>query len=301
MTAPDISILISTRDRPDDLLQTLRSLQVAVDRSPEVSVEVVIVENGSRPERRLDITSLQGTGHSRLRHVWMDQGNLSQARNYGMALAAGKLFVFIDDDCLADPDFIQDVIRIWRSSPPHFITGGRVKLANMLDLPLTIKDEPDPQLYTEDLHPGGFIHGCNFMMPRETAEMLGPFDARFGAGARFLAGEDTDYLIRAHASGVPLRYVPEMVVWHNHGRRDPTAIKKLFYGYSYANGALAAKHLRRHPGLVRHLYWALRLMLREWRGGATYDEKLGLNWASVAVPQLAGVRDYVAAVVSRRN
>lgn len=301
MTAPDISILISTRDRPDDLVQTLHSLRVAVDRSPEVSVEIVIVENGSRPERRLDMSSLQDTGHSRLRHVWMDQGNLSQARNRGMATAAGRLFVFVDDDCLADPDFVRHVVRNWRSSPTHFITGGRVKLANPLDLPLTIKDEPEPQIYSGDLHPGGFIHGCNFMMPRETAEVLGPFDARFGAGARFLAGEDTDYLIRAHAAKISLRYVPDMVVWHNHGRRDPATIKRLFYGYSYANGALAAKHFRRHPNLARHLYWALRLMLREWRGGPTYNENLGLNWASVSMPQLAGMRDYVATIVSGRH
>lgn len=301
-TPAAVSVLISTRNRPHDLLGTVRSINVAADRCPDLPIEVVVVENGSTSENRLDPEELRRLGSERLTHVWMDQGNLAQARNRAMQEATGDLFVFTDDDCLAEPDFIADAVRHWRESPPLFVTGGRIKLANLLDLPLTIKDDPEPATYDGTTHPGGFVHGANFILSRATADRIGPFDTRFGAGARFRAGEDTDYLIRAHAAGIPIRYVPDMVVHHNHGRRDKSAIKDLFYGYSYANGALAAKHVRTDPRLMRHVYWDLRNMLKDLRKREFLDEDMGLTWASLALPQIAGVRDFtISHLLGRKN
>ena len=52
-----------------------------------------------------------------------------------------------------------------------------------------------------------------------TDDLIRLVDERFGAGAPFRAAEDTDYLLRAQAAGIALRYEPHFVVDHHHGRR----------------------------------------------------------------------------------
>jgi len=67
---------------------------------------------------------------------------------------------------------------------------------------------------------GGFILGCNMAMQRIVFDKLGPFDERFGAGAVFKSGEDTDYVLRAYFAGIPVEYVPDMVVYHFHAEEN---------------------------------------------------------------------------------
>lgn len=296
-----ITTIICTRDRPEQLLACLASLRVAAADCPDASVEVVVIENGSRSERRLRETDVATVGPPDTRLLRLRHGSLSEARNVGMLQAHGGLLAFVDDDCLVDPAYFRDVLAHWRTQAGDFLIGGRVRLADPADLPFTIKDDPTPQTFHTGIHPGGFIQGCNFILPRATAARIGWFDHRFGAGARFKAGEDTDYLIRAHAAGVPLHYAPDMLVLHRHGRRSFPELDRLNRNYAYANGAILAKHLFRHPWLVRHLLWTLRSTARERLGGPRFDTTVGLTWGSVARSQLRGIAAFLGTVLNPRG
>jgi len=131
---------------------------------------------------------------------------------------------------------------------------------------MTIKTDNQAADYAHPMHPAGFIHGANMAMPRTVVNRVGLFDPRFGAGTNF-PGEDCDYIIRAHAAGIRVQYVPDMVILHFHGRRDKATAQRLFAGYMRANGALYIKHLRSSPLLIRHLWWDIRHWYREWRYG----------------------------------
>jgi GT2 family glycosyltransferase len=54
------------------------------------------------------------------------------------------------------------------------------------------------------------------------------FDERFGAGTNIPAGEDTDYIYRAYLADVTIEYVPDMAVFHHHGRKSVTQAINLF-------------------------------------------------------------------------
>ena len=298
LPTPDLSVIICTRDRPTQLLQCLQSLRVAEQACPSLRIEVVLIENGSQMAARIKATDVAAVAPPRTRLFRLESGGLSVARNYGMASARGALFAFVDDDCLVDRRWFADAQAHRDRMPSHFLLGGRVQLADPQDLPFTIKDVADAQRFHHGIHPGGFVQGCNFMMPRETADRVGPFDPRFGAGACFMAGEDTDYIIRAHGAGVPVHYVPDMLVLHRHGRRTRTEIERLNHGYAHANGAILAKHVLRHPWLARHLMWTIRSALREMFGGPPFDAKIGLTWRAVARDQLRGVLAFLVAAVS---
>lgn len=294
---PEVSVIICSRDRPKPLMDCLASVVTSIGAAG-LTAEIVLVENGSQSGLEVDAAELASVTGGLCRHVKLARGSLSEARNVGMGRALGRLLVFVDDDCVLEPAYMADMRRhagaMGADGVAHYLIGGRVKLGDPRDLPFTIKDEAESRTFDVGLHPGGFIQGCNFFLPRETARRIGWFDTRFGAGARFRAGEDTDYLIRAHAAGVMIRYVPDMVVHHRHGRRTFSEVDRLNRNYAFANGAILAKHLRRHPWLAKHLAWTLRSALLERVGGPRFDAAVGLSWASVVRAQARGVLAFTA-------
>jgi GT2 family glycosyltransferase len=298
---PDVSVIICTRDRPAHLMNSLGALRRACEGCLDLSVEVLVVENGSDEGSMLDELAVAAIGPSNTRLCRLAAGNLSQARNFGMLNARGALLAFVDDDCLVDPQWLNDARQHWRALPPDFLAGGRVRLADSADLPFTIKDVDVAQKFTPDVHPGGFVQGCNFILPRGTAQRIGLFDPRFGAGARFRAGEDTDFIIRAHGLGIEVHYVPDMLVLHRHGRRSYDEILRLNCAYAYANGAILAKHLFNHRWLARHLLWTIRSTVRERKGGPSFDAATGLNWNAVTRAQLLGFANFVGSIIFRRE
>lgn len=289
---PRLSVIVCTRDRPMKLLACLASIAQSVTLV-EASAEIVLVENGSQKSETLDDGDVSVAGRGLCRLTRLAKGSLSEARNVGMGQARGDLFVFVDDDCLLEAGYMADLLRhaetMQAAGVTHYLVGGRVRLGDPQDLPFTIKNEPESQDFHTGLHPGGFIQGCNFFLPGRTAKLIGSFDQRFGAGARFRAGEDTDYLIRAHGAKVLIRYVPDMAVSHWHGRRTFAEIDRLNRNYAYANGAILAKHLTRHPWLAKHMAWTLRSALLERMGGPRFDTAVGLSWASVLRAQFRGL------------
>lgn len=294
MREPAVSVIVCTRDRPQQLLECVAAVAVAARQWPALETEIIVLENLSKPHLALDANEVLRTAEGHGVFIKLTVGGLSNARNAGMDAARGRLLVFTDDDCIMDPGYIRDLAQHVADRPGHVFIGGRVKLANPRDLPFTIKDSPDPETYGVSSHPGGFVPGCNFVISRMTADRIGHFDTRFGAGAPFKAGEDTDYIIRAHQAGVPIHYVPDMCVLHNHGRQHLHEVEQLSYCYSFANGALYGKYMR-DAWLLKHLYWGLRSAVREKFGGPAFNPELGLSWGAVLRANLAGLRAYMTA------
>ncbi|WP_145111691.1 glycosyltransferase family 2 protein [Cereibacter sediminicola] len=285
---PQVSIIVCTRNRPEGLLRTVRSICLAAEHHPDLPVEILVVENGSAPDRRLEANEIASLSGGRARLLRLKTGGLSAARNAGIAAAWAPILAFTDDDCLLDPDWLADLDRHLAARPRETLyIGGRVVLGDAEDLPFTVKDLPDRQRYDGLMHPGGFIPGCNFAVSREVIERIGTFDTSLGAGARFRAGEDTDFTIRAHLAGVAAEYVPDMRVSHHHGRRRIEDIRRLNRAYAFSNGVLYLRYWRQR-WLVRQFYWALRAALAEGFGGPRYDP-IGLSWRSVVAGNLAGM------------
>lgn len=166
-----------------------------------------------------------------------------------------------------------------------------MELGDPADLPFTIKRSKIAARLTRDVHPGGFVLGCNMTMHRDVAASIGPFDERFGAGAPLKAAEDTDYLVRAFQLGIPVEYVPDMIVHHHHGRRLRAAIEELHRNYSLGNGGLCLKHLLGAPWLLKHFGWTVRSACGEVFGGARFDPKLQLShWPIVSMNIVGAAR-----------
>jgi hypothetical protein len=108
--------------------------------------------------------------------------------------------------------------------------------------------------------------GTMFFTARLVAA-LGNFDERFGLGARFGSAEDSDYMIRALATGARAVYDPGLVVLHPYKRHRHEQ-------YFAGNVAVLAKHAlgqrRTLVDLGKRLAVGLMLVGRRRLGALTY-------------------------------
>jgi len=301
----DLSIIVCTRNRRDAVTACLDSIAASMDSVSGLATEIVVVDNGSQDGTRDVLRSWAAARGCHTSIVEESGAGLARARNAGVAASKGRLLAFTDDDCQLSRTHLRDLVGHDAADIEPVVRGGRVELGNPLDLPCTIKRDANRrridrrQQPMRDVAPGGFILGCNMAMRRTVFDKLGPFDERFGAGAIFKSGEDTDYILRAYFDGVPVEYVPDMVVYHFHGRRKPHQLASLLSGYDEGNGALYAKFIWRHPELFRPLYWDIRNGVRELFGGPKADVALGHSHRKKVAGNMRGMMRMAAAGVWR--
>lgn len=121
----DISVIVSTYNRPDALGACLRSLGRQTDRS----FEIVVADDGSGPATRDVIEAWKPKLGVPLRHVWQeDRGfHLAEIRNRAIAASGGGYLVFLDGDCIAPAGFVAAHRAL--AEPGFFVGGNRVLLS----------------------------------------------------------------------------------------------------------------------------------------------------------------------------
>jgi GT2 family glycosyltransferase len=239
-----VSLVISTRNRAPALALCLDSVTESAKyaASRGVSIEGVIVDNGSTDSTSEVVAEWASRQTFPVALVFEGIPGSASGRNAGLSAARGEIFATTDDDCRLASDFIWRVHEAFSLDPVPSIRGGRIELGDPEDLPITIKTGVEYKILGRNAYPGGFLYGANLCLHSQVFKQVGGFDCRFGAGAHFPAGEDTDYLVRAQKLGIPMVYDPAMVVHHFHGRKNRDAARRLHAGYFFGDGALVAKH-----------------------------------------------------------
>ncbi len=293
MTA--ISLLLCTRNRAAKLVATLGSIERAIDDAPGVTIEVVIVDNGSTDDTA-DRLAAWSAGQSFPVHLLHEpRPGLARARNTGLARTSGRIVAMTDDDCVLHRGYFGQLATCFVEVTGPAIIGGRILLGDPDDLPVTIKLEDHPMIAPADGFPGGFVMGANLAMTADAIARVGAFDTRFGAGARFVSAEDTDFLFRALGQGIPVLYDPRFVVDHHHGRRCPKDAIKLLAGYSYGDGALYAKHVRHSPRIRAIIANDLRAVAKDFTAPVTPCEGIRYFYLFSLRHKIAGFLAYVGA------
>ena len=115
-----VCVIIPTKNRPHDLERALDSLlaQTVVPQS------LVIIDQSVGPEGRLrverQLASAKGRGRHGCRLTYVHDPRISGgavARNRGMELADGDIWLFLDDDVVLEEDFVQQLLKVYRDYP----------------------------------------------------------------------------------------------------------------------------------------------------------------------------------------
>ncbi|TCU18817.1 glycosyltransferase family 2 protein [Rhizobium sullae] len=297
----DISLIISSRNRAYGLLNCLDAIAAAARQAGHLRLELVFVDNGSTDDTSDVFRKWAALAPIDTNLIYETLPGLANARNSGIAAAAGRLLAFTDDDCEVFPDYFTTIDAAFADDTEIVMRGGRVELGDARDLPVTIKTEREPAALTGELHAGGFIHGCNMAFPKALCEAIGLFDPRFGAGSPFRSGEDTDYIHRAFNAGIRVEYSPDVVVKHFHGRRKIEDIHRLHAGYAFGNGALYAKYMfDRRSNMRGMLRWDIRQAIKEAISGRRMSDEMGLTYRRQLRDNITGMLAYWRSAKAKR-
>jgi GT2 family glycosyltransferase len=239
--APEISIVICSDGRRESLAALFDSF--ACLALPETgAAEVILVDNSPAGALRPAFERLCQGVVLPSRYVAEPRAGKTFAQNRGLAVARGEVIAFTDDDCLAAEDWLLRLSHHFQRDPDLQVLGGRVELRDPADLSITVKSEPGRETLASPDQLFGFLHGCNMAVRRALFERIGPFDTRFGPGSFFGAGDDTELVYRAFVGGCRIAYEPDVLVFHDHGRRHWWQARALVNRYQTANGAFLMKH-----------------------------------------------------------
>ena len=241
--AKPVSIVVCTRDRPEDLQSCLEALRPHHAHGHDV----VVVDNA--PSTSL---TAQLVAQYPYRLVTEPRPGLNHARNRGWASARHDVVAFTDDDCVPDPCWIDGLTAPY-SDPRIAATTGLV-------MPLELETRAqqrfeaysanrrsfDPVVHTSDTTPpsaAGVVGiGANMSLRRAWLERVGGFDPRFDGGMPTLSGGDAEMFARLLAAGGAISYRPGALVWHRH-RREIPALRRVIFGYGAGIHAMLWKRL----------------------------------------------------------
>jgi glycosyltransferase involved in cell wall biosynthesis len=124
----DISLIVSTYNRPDALGAALRALS----QQSTKNFEIVVADDGSGPPTGDVVRAWTARVGVPLKHVWQeDRGfRLAEVRNRAIAASAGEYLIFLDGDCIARPDFVTAHHALAEAG--HFVAGNRVLISRGL-------------------------------------------------------------------------------------------------------------------------------------------------------------------------
>lgn len=118
------SIIIPTRDRAALLRKTLLALHCQQYNSNDY--EVIVVNNNPHDLHTSSIIHDLVPTFPQLRFLTEVRRGASHARNLGCKHAKAKHLIFIDDDILVKPEFLQGYTSAWKKYPKARVLGGAI-------------------------------------------------------------------------------------------------------------------------------------------------------------------------------
>jgi GT2 family glycosyltransferase len=233
-----LTVVICTRDRAEGLHRTLTSLRKQADKS----FDVVVIDNSRERDIADSLTDFPGLN---LRCYHEPLPGLSRARNRALGEELGDLVAWIDDDEVADPEWITWLKRGFASPHrPDAVVGvmlpAELETSAQVDWeryggfnkgrgmePTVLRAGAPPVV--DPLYPRPiFGSGGNMAMRTAALRAIGGFENRLGAGTLTKGGEDTQAFSRLLQTGSAILHWPPAITWHYHRRTDAALESQLF-------------------------------------------------------------------------
>jgi succinoglycan biosynthesis protein ExoM len=130
MSDIEVSIVVVTKDRTTLLAETLASCLGQQNRTGQTR-EIVVIDNHASQSGRPVVEGLAALAAMPIRYVADPVRNASALLNRGFAEAAGRWVAFIDDDEVADHDWLDELTAAVQDTGAAIAIGARlVRFAN---------------------------------------------------------------------------------------------------------------------------------------------------------------------------
>jgi glycosyltransferase involved in cell wall biosynthesis len=262
VSRPPISVIVPTRDRPEQLAGCLATTTAALGPGDEL----IVVDSASRDAAA--VAAVATAAGARI--VRSERSGASVARNLGWRAATNDRIGFLDDDVRVERSWAAAMAAALEVPGTHWVTGRVGIRSDDVDsgLPVALMVDPEPKVFDGSTgeHPG---HSANLGVTRAAMERIDGFDEHLGPGRPFIA-EDVDLFDRLLGAGLSGRYDPTVRATHEQWRTRRERVR-LDWDYGKGTGARLAKLVRvdrRRARLVQRVAivdWALGSLVRDLR------------------------------------
>ncbi len=207
----NVSVIIPTRNRETELKTCLKELEKQTRKPNQI---LVISESDSKEKFNVESTEIE------FNYLYFDKRiGPSALRNIGIQKSSGEIIVFLDDDAIPHPDFIEHILQPFED-PQVGIIRGNVKTTNSISKHFAPHYNLGEQFI--EISPRLMLLCC-MAVRRNILEELGGFNEAIPYGH-----EEADLCYRASNYGHSSFYAPKAIVQHNYSRSTTHYLKKRF-------------------------------------------------------------------------
>lgn len=220
-----ISVLVPTLGHREKELSRLLD---SVVRQKYNDVEVIIISQDNR--EKVDSICRRYIDQLNIKHITSERG-LSKSRNCGMKIIKNGIVLLSDDDCWYPDGSFKKIKQEFQKRD--------------VDIILTqIYDPYNKCFYKNYPNRGGSIRKPFEVLSKSSIEIAFKmpidlfFDEEFGLGAKYVSGEENDFLVRALKNGKKIYYEPIVTVFHlkknNKSNEKQLIAKGAFYKKNFS-------------------------------------------------------------------
>lgn len=242
---PSLSVVVCTRDRPNDLRRCLVTLQSGSLKP----FEIIVVDNAPATGESQQVVA----EFPKLRYVLEPRPGLDWARNRGVLEARGAIVAFIDDDVAVSERWAAMLLQAFARHPGAAAVTGLIAPYELLTasqahfemqggfgrgfVPFWVHHPLGSGLPWSALGPGTLGSGANMAFRRELFDRIGLFLPQLDTGTPTEGGGDLEIFFRTLKHGFPIAYEPRALVWHRH-RREPAELAAQIASWGIATFAM---------------------------------------------------------------
>ena len=240
MPLQEASVIIATRNREPYLRDLLSSLCFQSFKD----FEVIIVNDSGIPSSREKLENIVRAYLNKLEiKLLHNSRNLGVpvSLNHGASVASNEILVFTDDDCIADKDWLLNLVK-WYSNQKVGGVGGRVitiendakwipKKKRFVNIVGKLNWDGD---LISNFELGGkpsfvdFLSGANMSFRKNLFRKVGGFSSIYKGNAyRF----ETDLSLRIKSLGFHLIYDPNAIVYHRRAKSGGCRVSVYEWNY----------------------------------------------------------------------
>ena len=220
--SPIISIITPTYNRADELKHLYRSIR---EQSIDLGIlEFIISDDGSTDSTKSMVEKWVEISEISIKFITQKNQGPGAARNHGMTVAEGDLFLFIDSDCEAHPDWIKTIYDEYQQNKfdafggPDGAKDDFSVLQKSIDFSMTsFFTTGGMRGHSEDMLAKFFPRTHNMGIKRSIYNQIGGF-----GGLRH--GQDIEFSNRIRKSGARIKFLINAIVFH----RRRTSINQFF-------------------------------------------------------------------------
>lgn len=205
----DISIVVPVYNYATHLKKTLLSLK----QQSITDFELIVVDDGSTDNSAEVAKNFTDK-------VIKNRKNCGPAisRNKAIKLAKRNIIAFIDSDCIADQDWIKNILEALKDTEVDAIMGN-TKIPKSTFIGDSISELGFPgganagfenMWHVDETGFTDHLTSCNFAARKIIFEKYGVFDESFPLAG----GEDPELAYRWSKLGVKIKYIPKVIVLH---------------------------------------------------------------------------------------